>query len=272
MTAGRLALTLRTQPPGRVNLAPLVPQNLTGKSRSEIAALRLECGSGDIAVSELFALEGDDAANIVIEGDCARLDRIGESMKSGSITVHGDAGAYLGRGMRGGTITVEGGAGAYCASGMKNGLIHVAGDAGDFLAAALPGEHRGMQGGIVLVRGNAGDRVGDRMRRGMALIEGNCGDYCGARMSAGTIGVLGKPGRYPGFAMRRGTLILRHAPELLPTFADAGIHSLGFLRLMVRAWRALPSRFASVAEDAVRVRRHVGDLGSGGKGEILVWR
>ena len=155
--------------------------------------------------------------------------------------------------------------------GLKNGLIHVRGNAGDFLAAALPGEQRGLQGGTVLVGGDAGDRVGDRMHRGMLLIEGDCGDYCGSRMGAGTIAVLGGVGASPGFAMRRGTLILHGAPSLPPTFSDAGVHTLGFLRLMVRAWRDLPSRFASIAGDMVRVRRFVGDAGNGGRGEILVW-
>jgi formylmethanofuran dehydrogenase subunit C len=266
-----LVLTLRAAPPARVNCAALTPELLAGKSRADIAAVRIECGGRDIAVADLFTLAGDDVSNIVIDGGSARLDRIGEGMKSGTITVRGDAGAYLGRGMRGGTITVEGNAGAYCGSGMKNGVIRVAGNAGDFIGAALPGEHRGMQGGTVLVAGNAGARAGDRMRRGMLLVEGDCGDYCGSRMGAGTIAVLGGVGSNPGFAMRRGTLVLHQSPRLLPTFADAGNHDLGFLVLLYRAWRAFPSsRFAAIPEDAIRVRRYVGDLGNGGRGEILI--
>lgn len=266
-----LRFTLKAAPPGRVNCAPLVPEALAGKGVPEIAALRLECGSETIAVGELFSVAGDDASDIVFEGGSSRLDRIGAGMKAGRIAVRGDGGAFLGQGMRGGSVEVEGGAGAWCGNGMRAGLVQVRGSVGDFLAAALPGEHRGLQGGVVVVGGNAGDRAGDRMRRGMVLVEGDCGSYCGSRMGAGTIAVLGATGANAGFAMRRGTLLLRGAPSMLATFDDAGMHSLGFLRLMFRAWRNLPSRFASIGDDAARVRRYVGDRGNGGLGEILVW-
>ncbi|HEX9181569.1 MAG TPA: formylmethanofuran dehydrogenase subunit C [Burkholderiales bacterium] len=267
-----LVLTLKAQPPGRVDMSPLVPERLAGLGAKQIGALVLECGGRGIATGELFSVSGDDVSRVEIEASSERLDRIGQDMKQGDITVRGDAGAYLGRGMRGGSVTVEGNAGAYCASGMRNGVIRIAGDAGDFLAAALPGEHRGMQGGTVLVRGNAGDRLGDRMRRGMVLVEGGCGDYCASRMGAGTIAVMGQSGAGLGFAMRRGSVVLDRPADLPPTFADFGTHDLGFLRVLYGAWRStLPgSRFASTGDDSVRVRRFVGDLANGGKGEILI--
>lgn len=266
-----LVLTLKSPPPARVDMSPLVPERLADLGAREIAALPLECGGRPVAAGELFAVAGDDPAQLVIEGGSERLDRIGQGMAGGAIAVRGDAGAYAGRAMRGGSITVEGNVGAFCGSGMKDGLIQVRGSAGDFLAAALPGEHRGMQGGTVLVHGDAGERVGDRMRRGMLLIEGGCGDYCASRMGAGTIAVLGPSGANVGFAMRRGTVILSHPADLPPTFADFGTHDLGFLRLLHGAWRRLPaSRFAAIGDDAVRVRRFVGDLANAGKGEVLV--
>jgi formylmethanofuran dehydrogenase subunit C len=266
-----LLLTLKAQPPGRVDMSPLVPERLAGLGAKQIMALELECAGRRIAAGELFSVSGEDASRILIEGSSERLDRVGQDMKQGEITVRGDAGAYLGRGMRGGSIAVEGNAGAYCASGMSNGLIRIAGDAGDFLGAALPGEHRGMQGGTVLVRGNAGERLGDRMRRGMVLVEGGCGDYCASRMGAGTIAVMGPCGAGLGFAMRRGSVILDRAADLPPTFADFGSHDLGFLRLLHGAWRHLVpgSRFAAGGA-SVRVRRFVGDLANGGKGEVLI--
>lgn len=267
-----LVLTLKAQPPGRVDMSPLVPERLAGLGVKAITSVMLECGGRRIAAGELFSVSGDYASRMVIEGGSERLDRIGQDMKQGEISVRGNAGAYLGRGMRGGTVTVAGSAGAYCASGMKNGVIRIAGNAGDFLAAALPGEHRGMQGGTVLVQGNAGDRLGDRMRRGMVLVEGRCGDYCASRMGAGTIAVIGPAGSGLGFAMRRGSVILDHPADLPPTFADFGTHDLGFLRLLHGAWRSsLPgSRFAAIGDEAVRVRRFIGDLANGGKGEVLV--
>ncbi|HEX6828545.1 MAG TPA: formylmethanofuran dehydrogenase subunit C [Burkholderiales bacterium] len=267
-----LVLTLKATPPGRVDMALLTPERLAGLGAREIEALPLECGGRRIAAGGLFAVAGDDASQVVVEGGSERLDRIGQGMARGAITVQGDAGAYLGRGMRGGSITVAGGVGAYCGSAMKDGVIRVAGNAGDFLAAAIPGEHRGMQGGTLLVQGSAGDRAGDRLRRGMLLIEGDCGAYCASRMGAGTIAILGTVGANLGYAMRRGTVILSHPADLPPTFADFGTHDLGFLRLLHGAWRStLPgSRFAAMRDDAVRVRRFVGDLANGGKGEVLV--
>ena len=266
-----LVLTPKAPLPARVDMSPLIPERLAGLAAKEIAALPLDCGGRPLATGELFAVSGDDPSQVVIEGGSERLDRIGQAMLRGAITVRGDAGAYLGRGMRGGSVTVGGSVGAFCGSGMKGGLVQVRGGAGDFLAAALPGEHRGMQGGTVLVHGDAGDRVGDRMRRGMVLIEGGCGDYCASRMGAGTIAVLGPVGANIGFAMRRGTVILSHPADLPPTFNDFGAHDLGFLRLLHGAWRSLSgSRFAEFGDDAVRVRRFVGDLANAGKGEVLV--
>ena len=157
------------------------------------------------------------------------------------------------------------------ATGISGGLIRVSGAVGDFLGAAIPGDQRGMRGGTVLVGGDAGDRVGDRMRRGLVLIEGRAGDYCASRMLAGTIAVWGPVGRFPGMAMKRGTLLLRQAPALLPTFTDSGRQSLGFLSLLVRSWRTLPGRFATIADSQAQVQRYMGDLANDGRGEILVW-
>jgi formylmethanofuran dehydrogenase subunit C len=129
-----------------------------------------------------------------------------------------------------------------------------------------------MQGGTVLVEGSAGDRTGDRMRRGTLLIEGDTGDYCASRMVAGTIAVWGRVGAFPGLAMRRGTVLLQHAPgEMVPTFNDCGEHPLSFLTLLVRSWRTLPGKFATIPDSRVRVRRYMGDLANDGRGEILVW-
>jgi formylmethanofuran dehydrogenase subunit C len=124
----------------------------------------------------------------------------------------------------------------------------------------------------VIVGGRLGDRAGDHMRRGLILAEGDCGDYCGARMQGGTIAMLGACGARPGFAMRRGTLLFAGPGPLPgPTFNDAGELPLGFLGLLVRSWKELPSRFASLSRPSTRVRRWVGDLAFGGEGELIHW-
>ncbi len=266
-----LTFTLRDRPVQRVDLAALTIDRLTGMTTAQVAALPLPSGNRTIAAGELFTITGQPGDSLEIVGSTDRLDRIGQGMTRGSIHVRGDAGAYLGAGLDGGTLEVEGSAGPYAATGMRSGMIHIRGNAGDFLAGAIPGEHRGMQGGTVVVRGDAGDRAGDRMRRGMLLIEGNAGDYCASRMVAGTIAVSGRIGRSPGVAMRRGTLLLLQRPaELLPTFNDCGEFPLSFLTLLVRSWRALPGSYASLSEAGLRVRRFMGDVGNGGRGEILI--
>jgi formylmethanofuran dehydrogenase subunit C len=154
---------------------------------------------------------------------------------------------------------------------MTGGMITVRGSAGDFLAAALPGDRHGMQGGTIVIGGSAGARVGDRMRRGLVLIDGGAGDYCASRMVAGTVAIWGSVGAAPGLAMRRGTLLLQHRPAaMVPTFNDCGEHSLNFLTLLLRSWRNLPTRFATLPDSRNRVRRYIGDLANDGRGEILV--
>jgi formylmethanofuran dehydrogenase subunit C len=267
-----LCLTLLHPPSQRVDMSPLTVDHLAGKTPSQVAAIELACGNRKLRVDSLFAVAGDFSSELEIRGSCEKLNRIGEGMTHGRTVVRGSAGAYLGARMTGGLLEVHGSAGAYAATGMKGGRIDIKGDAGDFLAAALPGDHRGMQGGTVLVEGNAGDRVGDRMRRGTLLIEGDAGDYCASRMVAGTIAVWGRVGAFPGLAMRRGTLLLQNPPaELVPTFNDCGEHPLSFLTLLVRSWRTLPGKFATIPDSRVRVRRYMGDLANDGRGEILVW-
>lgn len=269
MTA--LTFTLKIELQQRLDVAPLTPDNLAGKSASEIAALALQCGNRTLRADEVFSIESGDCAAIRFIKSSPKLDFIGKGMTSGSITVDGAAGAYLGMQMKGGSIEVSGSVGAYTACEMKNGVILVRGDAGDFLGAALPGNKKGMAGGVVIVKGNAGDRVGDHMRRGAVLIEGNAGAYLGSRMTAGTIAVAGTVGEHLGYAMNRGTLLLLTTPPVLPpTFNDCGSHTLGFLPLLLKSLQGLDSRFGGLADSLKRVRRYAGDMAAMGKGEVLV--
>ncbi|HSB54764.1 MAG TPA: formylmethanofuran dehydrogenase subunit C [Gemmatimonadales bacterium] len=267
-----LVLTLRSRPAQRVDLGPLTTASLAGRSLSDIAGLALPSGNRALKLGEVFEVAGTPGGEIEIRNSCDQLDRVGAGLTEGRLTVRGDAGAYLGAKLAGGTIVVNGSTGAWTGSGMTSGLIQVTGNAGDFLGGAVPGDHQGMKGGTVVVGGNAGARAGDRMRRGALLIEGNAGDYVASRMVAGTIAVWGTVGAFPGLAMRRGTLLLRQAPtELLPTFNDCGQYPLNFLTLLARSWRGLPGKFATLPDGGYQVRRFMGDLANGGRGEVLVW-
>ncbi len=265
-----LTFTLKSLPRQRVDLSPLTPDHLAGKSLADIAGIELQSGNKKIRTDALFSITGDDTTQIEIRNSSSKLDFIGSKLQSGQITVHGDVGSYLGFQMKKGTIQVFGNVDAYAASGMAGGSISINGNVGDFLASAIPGDRKGMKGGVVIVTGNAGDRVGDQMRRGIVLIEGNVGAYCASRMLAGTIGVLGTVGEYVGFGMRRGTLLLFSTPKMHTTLQDCGNHTLPFLSLMFKSFQGLPSKFAGLNKN--RVRRYAGDIANDGKGEILIFQ
>jgi formylmethanofuran dehydrogenase subunit C len=268
-----LTLTLRQPCSQRIDVAALLPETLIHQSLESIAAITLPVGNREVAVGELFSLEGDTEAldTLVFQGETGSLDAVGKGLREGTIEVMGDAGSYLGMQMRGGTIRVSGSIDAYGACELKNGFIEIRGNAGDFLGASQIGNLKGMAGGVVLVRGNAGDRVGDHLRRGIILIEGHAGAYLGSRMTAGTIAVYGTVGPYAGYAMGRGTLLLAQAPEsILPTFQDCGTHTLGFIPLLLRSLKPYDTVFCDRAETLKRVHRYAGDFSALGKGEILI--
>lgn len=266
-----LTFTLKNPPAQRIDCSPLTADKLAEKSAADIAALTLVIGNQKNRVDELFELSGDDLAEIRFENATDKLDHIGHGMSTGTITVNGNAGAYLGQFMTGGEISVNGNTGIYTACEMKGGLIKVNGNAGDFVGAARIGYKNGMTGGTVIVTGNTGARTGDHMRRGMILIEGNAGDFCGARMVSGTIAVLGQVGKHLGYAMKRGTLLLNQAPQqgISANFNDCGPHTLAFLPMLIASFKKLDSEFAKV-EPFARVQRYAGDISGIGMGEILI--
>ncbi len=146
----------------------------------------------------------------------------------------------IGAGMQDGQIRVEGGAGAYLGIGMRGGRIDVSGSVDAYAASGLVG--------------------------GLMRIGGDAGDYLGAALPVGACGAR------PGFAMRRGSLVFAGPPPSPgPTFNDAGELPLGFLVLLARSWKELPSRFASLSRPSIRVRRWVGDLAFAGQGELIHW-
>jgi formylmethanofuran dehydrogenase subunit C len=265
-----LTLTLKNSPEQRIDMSPLVCHLLKTLAVEDIAALTLQSGKRKLRVDELFTIEGSDSQQLIIKNSHEKLDFIGKDLDGGSISVEGDAGAYLAMGMTAGDIKVSGNAGLYAACEMKKGYLEISGNVGDFLAAALPGNKMGMKGGTILVKGNVGQRAGDHMRRGNILIEGNAGDYCGSRMTAGTIAVMGQTGRYLGYAMRRGTLLLWNQPQLSASFNDCGAHTLAFLPILFASFKTLNSKFADVAQSFNRVQRYAGDMSEMGRGEVLV--
>jgi formylmethanofuran dehydrogenase subunit C len=263
-----IVLTLKARPDQRLDLSPLVPHLLAGKSAAEIASIELQTTRTRVTVGDAFRVRAGDARHIWIEADCDRLDQIGRGMTTGMIVVEGSVGSQAGRLMAGGHLAVQGNAGPWAASGMKGGEIDIAGSAGDRLGGPLAGEMTGMRGGVVIVRGNVGDRVGDRMRRGAIVVEGRAGTHAGSRMIAGTLIVRRRAGALPGYLMRRGTIVLAAGcDELSPTFLDSGVHDLVAMRLLAAFVERQGSRVASVLRRPLR--RLAGDMAVLGKGELF---
>lgn len=265
----RLTFTLRQRPEQRLDLSPLVPHLLAGKTAGEIERLELQTTRRPIAVGEIFRLRMGEPGRICIEGGSDRFDRAGAGMSGGEFTVDGDVGIQAGRLMAGGRLTVRGNAGPWAASCMKAGLIEISGAAGDRLGAPLAGEISGMRGGIVVVRRAAGERAGDRMRRGTIIVEGEAGPYAGSRMIAGTLIVAGKAGPLPGFLLKRGSIILGGGcGEVPPTFLDCGRHDLIALRLLAGMVEPYSKPAASLLRR--RLTRLAGDMAVLGKGEMFI--
>ncbi len=264
-----LVLTLRNPPDQRLDLSPLVPPALAGKTAAQIEKIELQTTRTTLTVGDLFRLRMGDAARIRIEGGGERLDRVGQGMTEGEIVVEGDVGTKAGRLMRGGTLVVRGSAGPWAGSAMLGGNLEILRDAGDHLGGPFAGETVGMRGGTIVVRGSAGARAGDRRRRGTIVVEGACGPYAGSRMIAGTLVSLRRAGPLPGYLMRRGTIVLGADCEALsPTFIDCGVHALVAMRLMADFVGPLSRRAAACLRGPLR--RYAGDMAVLGKGEILV--
>ncbi|MCL2384550.1 MAG: formylmethanofuran dehydrogenase subunit C [Alphaproteobacteria bacterium] len=262
-----LVLSLKQEPDQRLDLSPLVPHKLEGKSAADIATIELQTTREKILAGDLFKIRAGSLESIHFEGGSERLDHVGHELKSGEIVVEGDVGKAAGRGMSGGNLIIAGNAGPYAGSGLSGGRLEILGHAGDFLGAPHEGEMEGLTGGLLIVRGNAGARAGDRLRRGTILIEGSAGDYPGSRMIAGTLIILKNSGVSPGYLMRRGTILLAKRPELSPTFIDCGVHELAFARLFSNLLKE-ESRGASRL--FLRpLARFGGDQAALGKGEIF---
>ncbi|MEJ0074460.1 MAG: formylmethanofuran dehydrogenase subunit C [Alphaproteobacteria bacterium] len=263
-----LVLTLRKRPEQRLDLSPLVPHLLAGKSAASINSIELQTTKVRVTVGDAFRLRMGDAGRIRIEGACERLDGVGAGMSRGAITVAGDVGIQAGRLMTGGRLIIGGDTGHWAASGMKGGEIEIKGSAGDRLGGPIAGEIAGMRGGLVIVRGDAGARAGDKMRRGTILIEGSASDYAGSRMIAGTLIVRRKAGALPGYLMKRGTIIVGEGcTAFSPTFVDCGMHALLAMRLMAGFLKPYSPRTAALLQRPLR--RYAGDMAVLGKGELF---
>lgn len=263
-----LVLSLKAQPPQRLDLSPLVPHLLKDKSAKEIAGIDLATTKEPAKVGDIFRIRAGSVEEIRFDGGSERFDNLGAGSSAGRVVLTGDAGSNVGRKLAGGEVVVTGHVGPYAGSGIESGRLEIIGDAGDFLAATREGELHGMSGGTLIVRGTVGDRAGDRLRRGTIIIEGDAGDWLGSRLVAGTLVVLGAVGLNPGYLMRRGTLALANPPDLPPYFVDCGTYFAAFAPVFGRALKPESAGTEKFFRGALR--RFAGDMSVLGKGEIFV--
>ncbi len=263
-----LVLTLKAQPPQRLDLSPLVPHLLEGKSAKEIADIDLATTKEPAKAGDIFRIQPGSVEEIRFEGGSERFDNLGHGSKSGRVVLNGDAGSNVGRKLAGGEVIVAGHVGPYAGSGLESGRLEIKGDAGDFLAAPREGELHGMSGGLLIVRGTVGERAGDRLRRGTIIVEGDAGDWLASRLVAGTLIVLGAVGRNPGYLMKRGTVALANPPDLPPNFVDDGGYFAAFTAVLGRALQGESAGVAKFLRGPLH--RFAGDVSVLGKGEIFV--
>lgn len=262
-------LELRRSPALRLDLRGITPKALDGLDAAAIEKLPLGDGKALTPLGEYFDVKASAEPGLRLLGDLSRVDRIGWAMDGGRLVVESAAGHHVGSLMQAGELVVKGNVGHQAGCELRGGRLEIEGDAGDFVGSTLPGSMDGMRGGTLVVRGRVGARCADRMRRGSLVVFGNAGEFLGSRMVAGTIALGGRAGVHPGHGMRRGSIVFAgDEPAIAPTFAPARVDAAVFWQLLARDLAPHGGAFASLPSR--RIGRWLGDLGAGGKGELIV--
>lgn len=153
--------------------------------------LRAHLGEGEITVCDAEHLHG-----------------LGAGLKSGRVTVLGNAGDYLAVLNDGATIHVTGDVGNYLADNMTRGTVIVDGNAG---RGATPYCY----GGTVVVRGNAGSFTAVMNKGATVIIGGNMGDEVATYMLSGDVVIVGNAGKNLANYLIRGNVYIAGTWESL---------------------------------------------------------
>jgi len=137
---------------------------------------------------------------VVVQG-AAHLHGLAAGLKSGDVTVIGNAGDYLGALNDGATIRVKRNAGRYLADNMTRGTVIVDGDAGYGVGAYC-------YGGVVVVKGSAGDFTAVMNKGATIIVESNVGDEVATYMLAGDLIIVGNAGHNLGNYLIRGNIYI----------------------------------------------------------------
>jgi formylmethanofuran dehydrogenase subunit C len=247
-----VTLSLRAPLDGVLEVEGVTGDRFAALGEREIAALPVVMRSRAATLGEFFGVRGGRSADVRIEGDLSRVHRLGAGMTGGRVHVAGDAGDDAGLAMSGGVLWIDG-------------------NAGDRLGAALPGASKGMSGGEIVVRGSAGADAGARARRGLVVVCGDAGVDAARAMIAGTLVVFGRTGPRPGRGSKRGSIVALGGIEVPDTYWLACTYQPPYVRLLLTYLRR---QHGLTIDDRLldgRYRRHCGDAGNPGRGEILEW-
>jgi formylmethanofuran dehydrogenase subunit C len=264
-------LTLRAELDAPIDVDGVTPDRLAALSEREIAALPVVAGTRTAALGDFFDVRGGRSPQVRFEGTLTNVNGIAAAMNGGEILIEGDAGNRVGAGMTAGSLDVRGSVGDDAGAAMAGGVLTVSGDAGDRLGAAAPGAATGMTGGEIIVHGSAGAEAGARARRGLIVVAGDAGAFAARAMIAGTLIVLGRTGSEPGRSSKRGTIIAVGGITVPATYWFACTFRPPHVRL---AMTYLRRHYRVGVDERVAgglYRRHCGEAGDPGRGEILEW-
>ena len=247
-------VTLRLRAPldGILEVDGVTGDRFAQLSEREIAALPVSMRSRPATLGEFFDIRGERSADVRIEGDLSRVHRIAAGMTGGRVHVIGHAGDEAGLAMSGGVLKIDG-------------------NAGDRLGAAFPGASKGMSGGEIIVSGSAGADAGTRARRGLVVIGGDAGTDAARTMVAGTLVVFGRTGARPGRGSKRGSIVALGGIDVPETYWLACTYQPPYVRLLLTYLRRQHALKIDARHLDGRYRRHCGDAGNPGRGEILEW-
>lgn len=245
-----VTLTLRAPLTQVLDFEGILPERTALLTETEIAALPVWLGGQPQTIGNLFAVRGERASHLRIEGDLTRAVRVGAGMSTGRLVVAGHVGDEAGLAMSGGLLVVEG-------------------NAGDRLCAASAGASKGMTGGEAVVHGSAGSEAGMRCRRGLIAIGGDSGAHTARDIIAGTVVVGGRIGAEAGQRSKRGSIVALSGIDVPSTYRYACTYDPPYVRLLLTHLGRIHRFAVPKAALGGRYRRYCGDAGEPGKGEIL---
>jgi len=228
-----VTLKLKKQPEFYLETDCISPDQFAGKNIEEIKQLKVYYANQEMKFSDWFEITDSPAKaaaemEIIVIGNCDLVQRIGEKMTAGKITIKGNCGMHVGSCMTGGKIVVEGNAAEWAGAMMDGGELEILKDAGNHCAAAYRGNWIGMNSGKIIVHGKVGIESGSWMRATKSrnkypILEcGSADMFLGVHNHGGTIICHGDAEARIGADMNEGIIIVEgKVKEILPSFKKA---------------------------------------------------